>query len=296
MLVDNFKNVVLGFVIWNLKCTLEQRNKLEKLEQGSKAGRGTSIYRVQALERALDILELFSYQQRKLLLTDIATQLGLKKTTAKRLVANLTDRGFLKIDPETKQYELGMRLFELGAIVYASFSVRKAATKRMRQMRDESGLCVLLGQCQGNQLIYLEKFEGTGDIKVGTTIGQHRPLHFGMLGQILMAFLPSDRVERILQDYPLEPFTAKAITDPDAFQLRLAQIRENGFVVEHGEAHWGVIGIAAPIRDSSRNVVAALGIALHIHDYENEEQVARYVNLVRTNAETISSDLGYLKM
>jgi IclR family transcriptional regulator, KDG regulon repressor len=265
------------------------------MEQKSKSVQRTSIYRVQVLERALDILDLFSYQQRKLMLTDIVAKSGLKKTTAKRLLVNLTDRGYLKIDPETKQYELGMRLFELGAVVYASFSVRKTATIHMRKMRDESGLCVLLGQCQNDRLIYLEKFEGNGEIKVATTIGQHRPLHFGMLGQILMAFLPSDKAERVLRDYPLQSFTANSITDTDAFQLRLAQIRENGFIIERGEAHQGCIGIAAPIRDSSRDVVAALGVALHIHDYKNEEQIGAYVNLVRTAAVSISSELGYLK-
>lgn len=271
---------------------MEQTSKLEKK---STSVRRTSIYRVQVLERALDVLDLFSYQQRKLTLADIVAQLGLKKTTAKRLVANLTDRAFLKIDPETKQYELGMRLFELGAIVYASFSVRKAATVHMRRMRDESGLSVLLGQRQNDHLVCLEKYEGDGDIKVSTTIGQHRPLHFGMLGQILLAFLPSDKVERVLEDYPLESYTPNSITDPDAFQLRLAEIREKGFVIENEEAHRGVIGIAAPIHDSSRYVVAALGVALHIHDYENEEQIGSLVNLVRTAAEAISSDLGYLK-
>jgi len=265
------------------------------MEHKGKSTQQTSIYRVQVLERALDILDLFSYQQRKLMLSDVAGKLGLNKTTAKRLLANLTDRGYLKLDPDTKQYELGMRLFELGAVVHASFSVRKTAAIYMKKLRDESGLCVLLGQCQGDRLIYLEKFEGNGDIKIATTVGQHRPLHFGMLGQVLMAFLPPAKVEQVLKDSPLQPYTAETITDMDAFQLRLAQIRENGFVIEHGEAHRGLIGIAAPIHDSTRQVVAALGMALHVHDYENEEQIDTYVDLIRTAAEIISSELGYLK-
>ena len=83
-----------------------------------------TIYRVQALERALDILECFSFQKRELSLTDLVNQTGLNKTTVKRLISNLTTRGYLQQEPQSKKYQLGMRLFEMGGIVYSSFSLR----------------------------------------------------------------------------------------------------------------------------------------------------------------------------
>jgi DNA-binding IclR family transcriptional regulator len=229
-------------------------------------------------------------------LADVVALLGLKKTTAKRLLANLTQRGYLKLDPQTKQYELGLRLFELGGIVHASFSVRKTAAVHMRWLRNKTGLSVLMGQCQNDHLVYVEKFDGTSEIKISSTIGEHRPLHFGMLGQILMAYMPTEDAQLILAKAPLQAFTPNSITDPDAFWLRLAEIREKGFVIESGEAHQGITGFAAPIRDSSRKVVAALGAALPLPDYTSESQINTYVSLVRKAAETISSELGYLKI
>jgi IclR family KDG regulon transcriptional repressor len=264
---------------------MEQDGRLQK-----------SIYRVQVLERALDILDAFSYQRRKLQLTEIVALLGLKKATAKRLLANLTDRGYLKLDPYTKQYELGLRLFELGGVVHASFSVRKAAAAHMRWLRDETGLNVLMGQCLEEHLIYVEKFEGTGEIKISSAVGERRPLHFGMLGQILMSYLPTEKVQRIVTDHPLQAFTPNSITDPDAFWLRLAEIREKGYVIESGEAHRGIMGLAAPIRDFSREVVAALGAALPFPDYAGADRINAVLGLVRQAAEKISSELGYLKV
>ena len=79
-----------------------------------------SIYRAQALERALDILDCFCFQNRELSLSDVVYRTGLNKTTAKRLVANFTARGYLQQDPQTKTYQLGMRLFELDGIVFSS--------------------------------------------------------------------------------------------------------------------------------------------------------------------------------
>jgi DNA-binding IclR family transcriptional regulator len=77
-----------------------------------------SIYKVQALERALDILDCFSFQKRELSLSEVVYLTGLNKTTAKRLISNLTARGYLQQDPQSKTYQLGMRLFELGGIVF----------------------------------------------------------------------------------------------------------------------------------------------------------------------------------
>jgi IclR family transcriptional regulator, KDG regulon repressor len=255
-----------------------------------------TIYSVQALERALDILDAFSYQRRKMNLADVVSHLGLKKATAKRLLSNLTRRGYLKLDPQNKQYELGLRLFELGGVVHASFSVRKSGAAHMRWLRDQTGLSVLMGQCQNDHLVYVEKYDGTSEIKISSAIGENRPLHFGMLGQILMAFLPTEKAQQILAHFPLQAFTPNTITDPDAFWLRLAEIRENGFVIERGEAHQGIMGFAAPIRDASREVVAALGAALPLPDYASEEQIGIVLYLVRKAAEKISSELGYLKI
>ena len=80
-----------------------------------------SIYKVQAVERALDILDCFSFQNRELSLSAIVIRTGLNKTTVKRLISNLTTRGYLQQNPQTKTYQLGMRLFELGGIVFSSF-------------------------------------------------------------------------------------------------------------------------------------------------------------------------------
>ncbi len=82
----------------------------------------------------------------------------------------------------------------------------------------------------------------------------------------------------------------------DAFSLRLEQIRDQGYILEKEEAVEGVIGIAAPIRDYSRQVVAALGIALPAGSRNQTKGLDHIVDLIKKTCETISSDLGYLKI
>jgi IclR family KDG regulon transcriptional repressor len=255
-----------------------------------------SRYRVQSLERALDILDVFSFQNREMNLSEVVRKTGLNKTTAKRLIANLADRGFLQQDPVTKQYKLGMRLFELGGIVFSSLSLRQSAAYPMTRLQNETGATVLLGTRMDDELVYVDKREGTGPIRISSDIGWRRPLHFGMLGMVLMAHLDSGEVGRIQKKDPLQAHTPFSITDEHALSLRLEEIRKQGYAVEHQEAVEGVTGIAAPVRNYSRKVVAALGIAMAFRQNETKTETDHLAHLVTKICDDISFDLGYLKI
>ncbi len=253
-------------------------------------------YRSQALCRGLDILDCFSLQNRELSLTDIVQRTGLNKTTVKRILYNLTSRNYLLQDPQTRKYRLGMRLFEMGGIVYNSFSLRKSADPHLHKLRDKTGLTTFLGIAVENQLVFVEKLGGKGAIQVSSGIGWHCNLHFGMLGMVLMAYLPESRVNDILSQHPLEAHTPFSITDQHAFDLRLAEIRNQGFIVEREEAYEGLLGIAAPVRDYSRNVIAAVGISVPMSRNYGRKEINQLVEVVKSAADTISSDLGFLKI
>jgi len=224
----------------------------------SKKPHTKELYRVQALDRALNILDCFTFRDREMSLSEIIQGTGLNKTTAKRLVWNLTYRGYLKQDPDSKRYQLGLRLFELGGVVFSR--------------------------------------EGSGMIKISSDIGWRRKLHYGMLGMTLMAHSSPERIRHILKAYPLEPYTPFSVTSEDAYILRLEKIRRDGFIVEREEAVEGIMGIAAPIRDYSRRVVAALGVALPVVQGGKDDEIQRIVSLVRKACDDISNDLGYLKI
>ena len=250
-------------------------------------------YKVQALERALDILECFSFQNRDLTLSEIAQKSGLNMTTAKRLISNLTERGYLEQNKE-KQYHLGLKIFELGGIVYSSFDLRKIAVEPMNYLQKKTGGTVLMGKRMKDQLVYIDKRGGLGEIQISSDIGWTRPLHYGMLGMVLMAYIDQKEVREILRRDPLKGYTSLSITDEDAFSLRLEEIRNQGHVVEIDEAIDGVVGIAAPIKDSFRKVIAALGIVLTTNQTRNG--VKGYVDLVKEASDKISTEMGYLKI
>ncbi len=254
-----------------------------------------SIYKVQVIDRVLDILESFTFECKEMSLTEVSAKTGLNKTTAKRILSNLTQRKFLQQDPISKKYRLGLRLFELGSIVFSSFSVQKAADQWMDHLRKETGSTVLLGTIMEDQLVYINKKEGNQMIRISSEIGWRRPLNYGMLGMVLLAYQDTNYVEYILKKFPLKAYTPHSITDKKMYLMRLDEIRAQGCVVEIGEAVEGVVGIAAPIRNYSDHVVAAMGIALPFRKGMTKTGLNVYVNLLRGACEDISHRTGYRK-
>lgn len=250
------------------------------------------IYRVQSLDRALDIMDCFDFQNRAFSLAGIAQRTGLNKTTALRLASNLVNRGYLKFELESGSYSLGIKLFELGSIVFSSFSLRKASSSHMTRLQQVTSATVLLGTIMDDQLVYLDKREADGLVRIASEIGWRRAPHHGMLGMVLMAWLPPNYRDELLNKYPLLPITSRTITDVQSFQSRMSKIARDGYVAERGEAVEGIIGVAAPIRDYSRNVIAAVGVAI-LEAQHDEISVARTVEAVRSAAENISAELGY---
>lgn len=217
---------------------------------------------VKVLEKALRILGLFSPGREKISLDEICKATGYPKPTAYRIVRTLEAEGFLSQDPEGKTYELGLKLLELGALVYESLSFRKAAAPQMDRLSQELKGTVLLGIIREDHLLYIDKRETHSLIKVSSYVGLKRPPHYGMLGMVLLAHMDDGERKRLLDTYPPEKITKATVIDPDEIARRLSDIRTKGYYTERGEIIEGVVGIGAPVKDLSGRVVAALGVAL----------------------------------
>jgi IclR family transcriptional regulator, KDG regulon repressor len=251
------------------------------------------VYSVQVVERCLDILDCFDFRHRDLSLTEICRKTQLNKSTALRLTSNLVARKYLNLSGSTGLYSLGMRLFDLGSVVFSSFSLVKSALEYMTRLQKETSATVLLGVLMDEQLVYVDKRDGQGAVRVTSEIGWRRPPHFGMLGMVLMASLPDTVVDTLLRKYPLDPITDATITDPLKFKKRLAQVAKDGYVAEHGEAVSGVIGVAAPVMDYSRRVAAAIGVAI-LEAQHDQASLERVIKSVRAAGQSLSVELGYL--
>jgi IclR family transcriptional regulator, KDG regulon repressor len=246
-----------------------------------------------SLERALQILCLFKWSQQTLTLSQLSEASGLHKTTVLRLCSTLMKYDFLRYSQVSRHYSLGLKLFELGSIIFSSFSLRRIASTHLDQLQARLGKTVFLGILESDELIYIDKKEDPRiPIRFTSQIGTRRPPHFGMLGQILLAFLPDQEVSRLLRKAPLTLFTKKSLTSEKAFKERLLRIRKQGFFVDEEEALDGISGISAPIRDYTGEVIAGVGVGF-ISSSEDAKGKKIIIKQVCETATGISKEMGY---
>ena len=245
-----------------------------------------------SLERALQILNAFDSEQ-ALTLAQLASTLGLPRATVIRLCSTLAKYNFLKQDPETKRYTLGIRLFELGSIVFNALSLRRVAASHIGDLQERLGQTVFLGVLDDDDLLYLDKREDPRNpISFTSEIGRRRPPTWGMVGPTIMAFLPDDEIERICGKYPFQPTAKRSFGSSEEYIAWLRRIRTEGVAFDEERTMDGISGVAAPIRDATGKVIAAIGVAFISSSVDSKDIKGMMKEAVAT-ADNISRDLGY---
>jgi IclR family KDG regulon transcriptional repressor len=251
-----------------------------------------SQYSIRAVERAIAVLNTFSFKAPDLTLKEITDKTGLSKPTVFRILSTLEPNHYVALDQSSGRYRLGSRIMELGGVVKSSITLRKVARPRLTDLQIDTGATVILGALMDDELVYIGMRETAGPIRRVSDVGWRRSPHFGMLGMVLMAFKERAEVERLLEKSPLIAHTRFSIVDRERFFDRLRDVRNSGYVIEFNEAIEGAWAVAAPVRDASGAVVAALGATLPLVE-RSDSRIAEVVTAVRRRAGEVSADLGY---
>jgi DNA-binding IclR family transcriptional regulator len=246
-----------------------------------------------SLERALQILDVFNLDRQTLSKSELSKILGLSRATILRLCSTLVKYGYLKEDGESKRYSLGMRLFEQGSVIFHSLSVRRAASLPLTQLHSRIGKTIFLAILDNDELLYIDKREDSNSIITFTSkIGTRRVPYWGMCGPILMAYLPEEEIERLLERFPLIAQTRKSITNREEFKAWLHQLRDQNIAIDQETTLEGITGVAAPVRDYSGKVIACIGAALFSSSLLQDD-LQRIMEEVSTTALAVSTKLGY---
>jgi DNA-binding IclR family transcriptional regulator len=248
-------------------------------------------YRIQAIERAVSILNAFSMDDPELGVTELADRLGLHKSTVHRFMVNLDAAGLVERNARTGRYRLGLHVFELGALVMQQMNLWDEALPFLEGLVHDTGETGHLAVLDGGEAIYIERVEARRALRVPSAIGRGYPAHATNLGKVLLADLPRERVEAIIAERGLAAYTPQTITDPEELEADLELIRRRGYAVDNEEYDEGLRCIGAAVRDHSGNVVAALGIGGPVTRI-TPERVEELGDLVMTAARGLSRRLG----
>jgi DNA-binding IclR family transcriptional regulator len=192
-------------------------------------------------------------------LTELAQELELAKSTVHRHLRTLENRGYLVKDGD--EYLVGIRFFDLGIHARNRLPGYSIASEKTREIAEETGeLSVFMVEEHGRGYI-LSREEGPHAVATGTRVGKAIYLHATAGGKCILASLPRERVEAIVDRWGLPSHTDATITDEETLYEELERIRDRGYAFNHEEHIEGLRTVAAPVFDDKENVLGALCIS-----------------------------------
>ena len=210
--------------------------------------------------KALAVMEALAQRDAPTGITCIAHDLRLTKSNVFRLLKTLLSQGYVKQDPSTGKYDLTLKLWHLGMAAHSRLGLKVIASPYIHELMKTTRESVHLSVFEGGEVIYLDKVESDQPVRAYSRIGDRPPCHSVATGKVLLAFLPSDVFADVLKKGLLR-YTPRTITNPSALRKELDTAIRRGYGVNTGEWRVGVCGVAAPIRNSNGEVVAAVGIS-----------------------------------
>jgi len=214
---------------------------------------------VQAADTALSILETVAFSQEPLGVTQIAAALGTAKGATFRYLQTLMDRGYLVQDPVNSRFRLGLKAFSLGRNAPAEWDLAALLGAPMRQVRDATGLSVVLSTPTLQGACVLATVSGTKTIEIGVRVGSTLAMHASAQGKIFLAFDRPTRLDQVAET-ELTRFTERTITSRAALLAEIAAVRKQGYAAAPEEVLPGINTVAVPVFDRRGTLAAALAI------------------------------------
>ena len=251
----------------------------------------SSEKRLSSVAAAIALLKAFSEDEIDIGVSTLAKRLGMAKSTVHRLATTLVSEGMLEQNPENGKYRLGIALFGLGALVRRRMDVSTEAKPYLFDLRETTGETVHLAILDRTDIMYVYNLESMQAIRMRSDIGVRKPAYCTAEGLAMLAFQPGSLVDDIIAR-GLRPRTAKTNPDPQRLRKMLAAVRERGYAIEDEESEAGMRCVAAPVRNATRDVVGAVGVAGPVQRLPDDVLASFAPHVVRT-AEAISVRLGY---
>lgn len=239
----------------------------------------------QTLLRGLDVMEAVANQA--LSISDIAKKTGITYSTAHRIVSVLLQRHYLKPDG-AKGYSLGRKVLELGFQAFHQTTLTRVAHPFLEQLARDTLDTVHLARIEDDSVIYLDKVSSQRSVEISSRIGGRKPLISTGVGKSLMLDWSESEWAALYQRS--EALFQEKMTLAQWLDMMRAYAQA-GYSFDLGEDSQSIRCVAAPVRDGSRKIVAAISVS-SMQEYMDSARMRALIPLVKDVAAKISAELG----
>ncbi|WKX14282.1 IclR family transcriptional regulator [Streptomyces sp. NL15-2K] len=253
----------------------------------------------QSLERGLLILSSFSETRPVLGIADLGRAVGLNRSTTYRYVATLAKLGYVQQDPDSRKYSLGPRVVDLGFAAINSMEITRVAGPFLQALSDETGYTVSMAVLDGPDIVYVDRRRSgrasTFAMGLHLHVGSRLPAYCTSMGKVLLAHQEPAALRDLVDRTDLARRGPKTITAREQLMVALTRVRRTGFALNDEELAPGLRSLAAPVRDRSGAVVAAVNVGVHLTVWNAsvESVMSRLEAPLRRATTEISTRLGH---
>ena len=250
-------------------------------------------YAVKSTGTAFDIIEVLKNGPAGV--TEIAEKVNISKSGVHNQLTTLKHRGY--VYKRNGEYRLGLRFLTLGGGVRNMDStyreIYETAKPEMETIADDTSETVCLLVEEEQRGIVLHQAQGDDAVKTTLTLGTELPFHCTAMGKAVLAHLPEEVTESIIEERGLPQQTKNTITSEARLLEQLEKVQNRGYAIDSEERREGIIGVASPIRDTSGRPLGALGISGPTRRIQGERLESELPQLVQQAARMIELDTQY---
>ncbi|MCU4742555.1 IclR family transcriptional regulator [Natronoglomus mannanivorans] len=222
---------------------------------------------------------------------ELADYLDMPKSTVHDHLRTLTEIEYLV--QRDGEYHVGVRFLELGGYVRNELKLHRVAAPEIKKLAEDTGEHANLVVEEHGMGIFLNKVKGKDAVQLDTHVGMRVHLHTTATGKAILAFLPEDRLDEIIEQHGLPAVTKNTITDRETLKEELAEIRERGYAIDDEERVEGMRCVAAPLRDSSGYPIGGLSVSGPMSRFNDDVFVEEIPNKVLSTANVIEVNMTY---
>ena len=250
------------------------------------AGRGSGPDFVEALARGLDVLTCFDARRPTMTLSEVAVAAALARPTARRLLLTLVELGYVRVGDSG--YALTPRVLDLGIAYTSSLGLWDLARPHLEAMVARTHESSSMAQLDGSDIVYVARVSVPKIIALRVDIGTRFPAERTSQGKVLLAALTEQQVTETLahpsrSGLPPQP-------PPADLHAELVRVRAQGWALADEELAPGVRSVAAPVRDATGTVRAAMNVTVHAAETSTETLLHDHLPVLLQTAGRVSAD------
>jgi DNA-binding IclR family transcriptional regulator len=223
--------------------------------------------------------------------TELADRLDMPKSSVYNYLSTLEQEEY--VVKEESEYYVGLRFLDLGRYARQRDELYETARPELESLADETGELVNLLVEEHGRGVYVCRLKGDESVNVAASVGHRVLLHNTGLGKAILAYMPDERVDAILDEHGMPAATEHTITDRDVLEAELTEIAERGVAFDREERLGGLCCVAVPVLDQEDRPIGALSVAGPTSRMKGERIESELPEQLKSAANVIELNLTY---